>query len=251
MGRNDYYVTPIQKDLFIIGLNLKTDYGIIRPIKVKEYASMAMDLQMIKSEDWEIKSLVKKFAKDTPIKDKVYDKIDNNSLIECIQENVYGLRDRYNNIFKKIVIDFDEKKFLYQFSSQQEFDDFRKLILKFNQIPYIEWNPNPELRYFQRLELFFKKNNSKSIDFNAMYSSLMYVGHSPHNINDYTLSQFYSLFKRIELFKGYDTSTLYKTVDSSGKTEIVEWYQSTDDVGEEKRKDWEQIKQENKKFTKE
>jgi len=255
---NNYYITPSQYDFNIISIPMKTKYGIIRPIKVKEYPSLIVDLEILKMQDWEVKNWIKKTVKGDIIEDIVLSEIENKTMLSCIQSNILGndkigkegLRDKYNNLFKKFVIDFDEKRFLFQFTSQKDFDEFRKQILDYNRINYIEWNPNPLLRKYQKMDIFAKKAINGSIDFDAIYTSLMCVGHSPHNINDYSLAQFYGAFTRLQLFKQYDTTTLYKTVDSSGKTEVVEWFKSALEKKVSVDKDWDEIQRENKNFTK-
>lgn len=247
--KSKYYLEPNQSDLSIISIPLKTEYGIIKPIKVKEYPSLMVDIEILKMQDWEVKSWVKKSIKGSYLENTVNEDLDNNTMLECIKQNLIGLRDKYNAIFEKIVIDFDDK-FIFQFTSQEKFDEFRKQILAYNRINYIEWNPNPLLRKYQKMDLFAKKTLSGSVDFDAIYTSLMCVGHSPHNINDYSLAQFYGAFTRLQYFKQYDTSTLFKTVDSSGKTEIVEWFKSALDTGKREDRDWEEVKKENSNFTK-
>lgn len=49
----------------------------------------------------------------------------------------------------------------------------------------------------------------------------------PHDVNDLTMYQFYALFNRLQFFKSYDTSTLYKTVDAKDKVKVIEWFKST------------------------
>ena len=245
-----YYLEPHQSDLSIISTPLKTKYGIIRPIKVKEYPNLVVDIEILKMQDWEVKNWIKKSVKDSIIEETVNNDLDINTTLQCIQNNLAGLRDKYNDMFCKFVIGFDDK-FIHQFTTQEEFDEFRKQILTYNRINWIEWNPNPILRKYQKMDLFAKKTLSGGgVDFDAIYTSLMCVGHSPHNINDYSLAQFYGAFSRLQLFKQYDTTTLFKTVDTSGKTEITEWFKSTLDVSKREDKDWSEIEKENSNYIK-
>ena len=84
-----------------------------------------------------------------------------------------------------------------------------------------------------------------------MFTSLMAIGHKPHDINDFTLCQFYSAFKRIQYFKAHETTTLFKTVDSKNRIDIIEWFTSsekTDDKSNQKLAS--EIMEEHKKFSK-
>jgi len=243
-------LSPAQRDLFVIGTNLETDYGTIRPYKIKEYPNIIYDLEILKMADWEIKSNLKKQTIGNVLAVSSLEDLSALPLIECIKINTFGLRKTYDDIFSKIIVDYNPK-FLFKFTTQDEFDSFRMLILDYNNIDYMVWNKNEELRYYQKLEIFFNKATGKSVDFDAMFTSLMAVGMKPHDINDFTLNQFYSAFKRLQFFKAYDTSTLFKTVDSSGKVDITEWYTSTKDGKRENTdRTVDEIFNENKKFSK-
>lgn len=253
-AKPEYFLTPTQQDLFVIGSNLKTEYGTIRPFKVKEYPNMIFDIQILKMADWEIKSLLKKQIYGDVLADSILSDLSTLPLIECIKINTLGLRDKYNEIFSKIMLDFDASKFLYRFRTQEDFDSFRMLILDYNGIDYVIWEKNAELRYYQKLELFFNKATGKTVDFDAIFTSLMAIGMKPHDINDFTLNQFYSAFKRLQFFKAYDTTTLFKTVDSKNKIEISEWFTSTKERDKDRhdsaKRSVDEIFKENEKFSK-
>lgn len=246
----DLFLTPEQSDMFVIGLPLKTDYGTIKPIKVKEYPSIEGGIGVLKMADWEVRSTLKKRIKDNPIAKEMVDDLQKLPMYQCVQNNIMGLRDTFNNIFSKFIIDYDQSKFLFKFKSQQDFDDFRMLILDYNGIDYIVWEKNPELRYFQKLKLYYNNATGKTVNFDSMFTSLVATGHKPHDINDFTLNQFYSSFKRLQFFKAHDTTTLYKTVDSKNKIDVVEWFapskESTADKGD---KTIDEIVSDNKHFS--
>jgi hypothetical protein len=237
MAKIDNYVVSAQSDMFVIGLPLKTDYGFVRQIKVKEYPTMLIELEILKMADWELKSMIKKQIKQIKggiVADSVLSDLSTKPLINCIQLNTAGLRTKYGEVFSKFMIDYEGDKFFERFKTQSDFDSFRNAVLDFNGIDRVEWNPNPELRRFQRLEQHFNKMSGRSVDFDAMFTSLMAIGHKPHDINDFTLYQFNSAFKRLQMFKMYDTTTLYKTVDAKGRIEIIEWFKTTKDKDNEK-----------------
>ena len=149
----DLFLSENQQDLYVIGLNLHTPYGTIRPIKVKEYPNLLIDISILKMADWEVKSLLKKQINGNVLADSVMGDLSTLPLYQCIQNNVLGLRDKYNDIFSKIILDFDASKFLYKFKSQEDFDSFRILILDYNNVDYIVWKKDPRSRYYQKLEI--------------------------------------------------------------------------------------------------
>ena len=225
--KNENYVLSNQPEYFVMGLPLLTEFGVVRPIKVKEYPKFQNEIEILKMQDWEIKDLLKKKIRGQGNEDLIIETLKNSTLLTCIQTNVGGLRVLYNNIFSKIVENYDDKLFLMRFRSQAEFDSFRVLLLDYNRISYTKWNPNPEIRAWEIKSLFMKKSKGVSIDFDSIFTSLCCVGLKPHDLNDLTICQFYGIFKRLELFKSYDTATLYKTVDAKDSIKVEEWFKST------------------------
>jgi len=119
---------------------------------------------------------------------------------------------------------------LFSTMSQTDFDELRFLILDFNSISYRKVNPNPEIDKFDQHKYTIAQANGKVITFDTMYTTLMTKeggGHLPWNIPEFTIRQFVHSFKRVEFVKGNETTTLYKTVDSENKVEVVNWFKST------------------------
>ena len=230
----ELFLTPEQEDFFITGLPLKTKYGFLKPIKVKEYPKVSRWIEFLKMSDWEIKNLIRKQFKGSLMQELIYEDLSNNTLLYCIQTNVAQLKTAYGEIFQELMpYDYSEDFFYKNVTTQVEFDDLRETILNYNRIEVRKKNPNPEIEYYNMIKDLMNRKKGKSIDFDAQFSCLCAIGHKPHDINDFTLSQFFATFKRIELFKLYDTTTLYKTVDSKDKVQIIEWYKSFKDKEEE------------------
>ena len=119
--------------------------------------------------------------------------------------------------------------------TQSEFDDFRKLILSFNGVEFVEANPNPEIQKFNIMKSIINRSKGSQVTFYSIVTSVAVVGgFRPHDIVDFTLFQLYAYFKRIEFFKMYDTTTLYKTVDAKDSIKIIDWFKSAKDKEEEK-----------------
>ena len=135
----DNYVLSTQPEYFVMGLQLRTEFGLIKPIKVKEYPKMQNEIEILKMQDWEIKNLLKKKIKGQGNEELILESIKENTLLTCIQTNVDGLRNLYNGIFSKMIDKYDDKMFLMMFKSQAEFDNFRIMLLDYNRIPYYNW----------------------------------------------------------------------------------------------------------------
>lgn len=230
---NDYYLTEENESLWITGLGVKTDYGRIRPIKVKEYSMLSGHLEFLKLQGWEVKELIQKSIKGSLVENVVLDSINGNDFMTCVQNNVFKLRDQYTSIFNMLVEDFDEKMFWKV--TNAEFDKFRKLILRYNGVRYYERNPNPEIEKFNMYERLIAKRNGASVEFDTIFALLMTKeggGHKPHDINDFSILQFYSAFSVIQNVKNHEATILFKTVDP--KMEIANYFQSLREKEEDK-----------------
>lgn len=215
-------------NFYIIGYEVETLWGSLKPIKVKEYPNLISKLSVLSMEPWEVKATILKEIKNDESYSHIRKQINEKSFIECVQKNVYGLRDVYNDIFKCVFSEFNEKSMIFKIKDDEEFDKVRKKILEFNGIKVRKKSKNPEIEKFNKMKDLLKKSKNGDVDFDAMYTSLIaFCGLKPHDINDFSLIQFFNTFKRLELGKAYDTTTLFKTVDSKDKVEIINWYKST------------------------
>ena len=223
---NEDYNYPSQEMMWINGLPLKTDYGVLKPIKIKSYLRYAQDFEFLKLQGWELKEILKKQSKGSALEEIVVEQIENSSFIEMVRTNFFGLRDKYLEIFSKFIEDFDVRKF--SIMNSDEFELIRDLILRYNGITYHKKSQDKEVEKFNRMERLLKKNKGGGeIEFDAVFALLMTReggGHKPHDINDFTILQFYSAFNSIQNQKNHDATIIFKTVDP--KIEIIEFFQS-------------------------
>jgi len=249
MGLNkeyNNYCTIEEKDMWIQGFPLKTEYGIIKPLTIKEYNRYSIEINFLKLQNWEIEKLIKKEYEEDEIKlDILKSDFKRNEFITNIRNNVCGIRDEYLKIFKIFIIGFEDK-FFWEINTN-EFNNLRKLVLDFNDIFLYEANPNPEIERYNRMKSYMAFKKGKLLVFDTIFTTLMSGiggGHSVDDINNMTIRQFHSLYKRIEFIKAYDTTTLYKTVDTKGDIEIVGWDMPIDveDKSETEYKDISQLK---------
>lgn len=225
MAKNyDDYVLPNQDTLWISGLPLKTRWGFVRPVKIKSYSKMGTEFELLKLQGFEIKDIIRKECRGSATEELTKDILDGSSFLELVRNNFWNLRDRYKSAFGRFIEDFDEKSFWTM--QQTEFDELRELILRFNGIQFYKKSQDPDIERFNIMERIMKKQKSAGgIEFDAVYALLMTsAGHKPHDINDFTVLQFYSAFSSIQNQKNHDATILFKTVDP--KIEIVEYFQS-------------------------
>ena len=218
-----------QEEDWIIGFPLETEYGYIKPIKIKDRIRLSNEMNFLKLEGWQVtKEIIKVISNDVN-KEDITRQLKDNSFITCVKNNVKNLRTTYKHIFDNFFVDkFDER--LFSTMSQTDFDDLRFLILDFNSISYRKVNPNPEIDKFDRNKFHMAQAKGQVISFDTMYTTLMTKeggGHLPWDIIEFTIRQFVHCFKRVEFVKGNEVTTLYKTVDSENKIEVINWFKST------------------------
>ena len=243
----DNYCTIEDKTTWIQGYPLKTQYGIIKPINISEYNKYSMEIGFLKLQSWELeKLLIEEYKSDEVKVEMLKSDFKNNEFITNLKNNVCGIRIEYAKVLSIFIDGFDEKMF-YKMNNL-EFDNLRKLILEFNDIFLYEANPNPEIERYNRMKSYMAFKKGKLLVFDTIFTTLMSGiggGHSVDDINNMTIRQFHSLYKRVEFIKAYDTTTLYKTVDSKGDIEVISWDSPIDveDKSETEYKDISQLKQ--------
>lgn len=226
----EYFVLPQYIESWIQGYPLKSKYGFIRPVKIKDYFKYIGEIDFLKKQGWEVERLILKElnGKDEDMLKMVKKDFDNSSFLTCVKNNVAGLREIYNNIFSIFIHDFNPKGFYWSIT-QGEFDDLRRLILDFNHVPYHEKNSNPEIERGNQRKNHIASAKGGVIEFDTVYSTLMTKeggGYLPEEINNLTMRQFYLAFNRVEFNKANEMTILFKTVDSKDSIKVIDWNKS-------------------------
>lgn len=220
----------IDNHLFILGNVITTPIGKAHPVYVSQYEefnSYIADLVMDKSQ---LVALLQRIAEQsegiTPLI-HIAQQADFFEFVKAFSTEEYKgtfltelyekQRELFQFVFKEDVID--------KIKTSNEFEYYRDLITKMNDVTYKPPNPNPELARLDRLKAKLIEMKGESITFEAMYTSVLLSSQVPPN--ELTLYQFNKVFDRVAHFKNYDTSTLFKTIDQSGKVEIQPWYGTT------------------------
>jgi len=239
------FVTELEEEKWIQGYPLITDYGFIKALKVYQSLEYRDEIDFIKQQGWEIVNMLKNIYSETDfVHETMLKDLENNELIVCIRLNLFGLKDNYLRVFSMFIDNFEEISFWKM--TQTEFDNLRKLILKFNKIHLYEANPNSRIERYNRINSYIAFKKSRMLEFDTMFSALMIGiggGKTPDEINNLTLRQFNSAYDRITLVKGYETTTLYKTVDSKDSVKIVDWDASFRAVKGDEEKEYNSIEE--------
>lgn len=161
---------------------------------------------------------------------KMVGELINNENFDLENSYIYtlGIVDLYYKIVDMFKFCFKEDVF-DKISNNEEFEEYRDLIMEINCIFYEKPNPNPEIEKFKRYERIMQEKKHGKVTFESMYTSVgLALGKDP----DYmTLYKFHKYFERLMQFKNNEATTLFATV--SDKIEIVPWYQHIEKEEEE------------------
>lgn len=202
------------EELYILGESgetIETPIGQLHFIKVKDYAKLMQYVPLLYLDKKDLLMSIKDEYKDL-FKDMQF--ID---IIKYFDSKEYPLYQQYKKLF---ILCFKEDVFDL-IKSDEEFDEYRQMIIKMNCINYEKPNPNPEIEYFNKLERMMRERNGEVITLKSIITSVGLYHQNPFELTIYYL---YALFDRIANFKNYDTTTLYKTVDVENKIQINSWY---------------------------
>jgi hypothetical protein len=204
------------KEFYILGLPIETEIGVANFIKVKEYPDYSHHLAIMSLTKLHIMNDCSKQPQ------KVIEELKKMTLFELIT-SISDLNKIYSELFTKV---FDTKECLKKIN-QDNFDYYRNLIMVMNCAKEDVINPNPEIQKWIEKSKRFKQSQN-SLSFSDIVSSI--VGHnglSYSDINEMTIYQMMTTFRRICKIKNYDTSTLYSTV-STKEIKIEQWFDHID-----------------------
>jgi|LGOV01.1.fsa_nt_gb hypothetical protein len=216
--------------LKINGFPLNSDYGLLRPIKVYEYEMFMKYVNFLKKTSKNIKALfLNEMMKTNDNKDSIKefrDLLINNEMVIFMHQNYFETKVFIEDLIRLAFVDNEELDvetvFINATKSDKEWDKFRKYVLAFNGIVTKDESGDAEIQRFNNLSNALKESKGDSINYESTYSTIMaFNGYRPDEINNLTIYQFNALFHRIMAIKNYDTSVLFKTVDSKGTVKIT------------------------------
>ncbi len=215
------------EDFYILGEPIKTKIGILYPIYMSHYWILNKHIGILAIEKEDVINYLDKLSQISEEFEMLFKCAKEIGLYELIisfkddKFNQFFLHDIYKQYKEFFEFCFREDVF-DKIQNDEELKYYLELIKGFNDIKYQKPNPNPEIAKFDLLERQLLEAKGELINFEAMYTSnLITSGVHP---NKMTIYQFNKAFDRISVFKNYDTSTLFKTVDVEGKIDITPWY---------------------------
>lgn len=225
----------------VIGHDEKVHIGlgndiVIKQIKVGMAKEFSRYADLLSKPTWKVKKeVINQLVKNEKNKENrkiIIDNVKNTDLVDLIVMDKYSIGKFYCEGYNFFIEGFDKDMFGTVILDEEDLKHWNEKILSINGYPVSKENPNPEIERFNVMKREMQKAKGLTTDFESMYTSIaLQGGYTQEEINNMTFYFFYRLFSRLNYFKDYDTSTLFKTVDSSGNIKIEPWYKpfATDD----------------------
>lgn len=233
------------KDEFIFGLPIETEFGKVRFLTYLEYLrnleALSYMNQNVLHIYYQYKSYYDKVFMPQEEKDLILNSLEElktKKLFELVVDND-NYRESYEIIFK---LAFSENNFTEEnykvlfehlFSDEESFMRIRKLVLEMQVMTEIEVSPNPEIQKgIERSRRVKQANQKQGTTYSDIVSSIVVgTGIHPKEIADMSVLLVYSIYYRIGQFQNYNTSTLFATV--AEKVQIDSWNKHIDLFEEE------------------
>lgn len=225
-----------ERDFYIFGLPVDTKFGEVRFLTYPEYILNIASINIISQNVLHFYYL---FSKDLKPNDKQaveeVESLKGRTLIEIVL-GIESILQAYIDIFK-LVLDVNDysknnEEFIEVvkdiFSSEENFDYMRKIIMDMNLIKEDEVSPNPEIQQFiDNDKKFQAAKNKDAPSFMAIVTSIVASGAATFkDVKEMTPLQVNSVFARIGSIINYQTTTLFATVSSD--VTIESWAKKID-----------------------
>lgn len=216
------------KNLFIFGEPVVTQFGVIRHLTYREYLTNLPQLSLITQNTLHLYYQFKKIYKNTK------DESINQALKEIREASLYEVVISMEEILSayvkviQLVLDMNENidiKFI--FSSEENFMFFRKLVMDMNVLTEDEVSPNEEIqRAIERSRRVKQKDTETQSFVDIVTSIVASTSNSFEDVCNMTVFQVYAIYARIGAIFNYQTSTLFATV--AEKVKIESWNKHID-----------------------
>lgn len=221
----------IDRELFILGEPIETQFGQVRFLTYVEYLKHLADLTLI---SYNILHIYNQYKAESINLNPEERKEFLNSLEEfkkiSIHEYVVNddhLKKTYTELFKLVLDEENHDRIPQIIGEEDMFMGMRQLVMDMNFITEDPVSDNPEIQeYYDERKKQKQRESGKQSVSDIVTSIVAGSANSFDDVRKWTVIQLYSIYYRIAAFKGFDTSTLFATVSNDVK--IESWSKNID-----------------------
>lgn len=216
------------KNLFIFGEEVETQFGIIRFLTYREYLSCGAEISLISQNTlhiyYNLKTQLEK-AKAQKESFEVLMELKETDLIEIVM-STEQLLNAYLKIFQLVFDKNEDTKFEKLFESKEVFNFVRQLIMDMNVITEEKVSPNEEIQKAMERSKRLKKSPQELTFVDIVTSIVASTSNNFEDVCGMNVFQIYAIYARVGAIYSYQTSTLFATV--AEKVNIESWNKHID-----------------------
>ena len=206
-----------------------TRYGLLRQPSMSEWDTMMECISLLNKYPDAIKNdllqLMIKGTNNKKILKRFRDNLMEHDVVYFMLQDKFKLGTKINSIIDFLFIEKSEYISSIIFESDESWNEFRLYILDFYGWNQESESGDEEVKRFQDLKKYLDKEKGRQISYEVMYTVVM-EWYSPEQINNLTIYQFRKFFDRMVKKESHRTTALFKTVDSTGDYEVVNYLES-------------------------
>ncbi len=206
------------REFYVLGLPIDTEAGKLNFLKVRDYPDSFLDLQMVSSSKLKLIKEYEKANKDGSL-DEFIVAANKCSLFELAM-SIPDLKEHYFNLFMRV---FEDDSWI-ELINEDNFDEYRQLVLDMACVKEEKVNPNPEIQRAIERSRRLKSAGQDKMTFSDIFSSVIVgSGADPKKVLNWTIYQLYMVYYRINKFKSFDLTSLFATVPTEKPVDIEMW----------------------------
>lgn len=230
-------IPKYDKDTFIFGKPINTDFGMVRFLTYSEYVDNLIELSYMSMNNLHIYYQYKKQLEQTKFslsneEKEFLNNLKNAKLIEIVGSDEV-LLSSYIKIFRLVIHECNDEKLTKVFENEENFMRIRKLVLDMQMLNEQEVVENEEIQSYIDASRELKNMDTEKQTYSDILSTIVVgTGIDYDTILKWNVLRVYATYYRISIFKNSEVTALFATV--SDKVKFETWQKHVDLFEKEK-----------------
>ena len=226
-----YYINSLDydKNLFIFGEKIETQFGIIRFLTYREYLTHLPEISIISQNTLHIYYSFKKQLESVKADKESMEALEELKEAELLEIvlSTQQLLNAYLKIFQLVFDGNEEIQYEKIFENSENFNFVRTLFMDMNVVVEDKVSPNEEIQRAIERSRRLKQQSSQEQSFVDIVTSIVAsTSNSFEDVCSMNVFQVYAIYARVGAIYNYQTSTLFATV--AEKVNIESWNKHID-----------------------